>query len=40
MLEQRTKLTKKSGLKIEIYESGIIQPVKVGDVSHGNGTEN
>lgn len=35
-----SKSTKKSELKVEIYESGIIQPVKLGDVSHGNGTEN
>ena len=35
-----SKLMKKSGVRIEIYESSIIQLVKVSAVSHGNGTEN
>lgn len=38
--EKGSKLTKKSHPKIKIWESDVIQSVKVGDVSHGISTEN
>lgn len=39
MLGEKAKSWQKSEPKVEIWQSGIIEPVKVGDVSHKNSTK-
>lgn len=39
MLGEKAKSWQKSEPMVEIWQSGIIEPVKVGDVSHKNSTK-